>query len=470
MGALESDIHYRNLTDVAGRIRRREIGARALTEHMLERIARLDPSLKAYVHVMADGARKAADAADRDITQGFHRGPLHGVPVGVKDLLYTTDAPTGGGTTIHAKWTPPHEATVVRRLRDAGAVILGKVKTSEGALFNHHPDIAAPVNPWKADRWPGISSSGSAVSVAAGLCYAAIGSDTGGSIRLPSTANGLTGLKPTYGRVSRHGVFALAETLDHVGPMARSAADAAAMLSVIAGADDNDPTALRAPVPAYLSAPGPRLDGVRIGVDPTFGKETAVAEPVLNVLTAAVEIFRAFGAEIVALPLPDSTAARQAGIALIAAEAASAHAETFPARANEYGPTTRDFLAMGHSLKATDLVQAQRAAAHYRARFLALYENVDLILMPVIPYPTPEKDVFAQVNGEGAHVTATIGFFTIILDIAGVPSLTVPGGFDSQGAPIGFQIVGNLLDEERVLQAGHLFQSLTDWHTKHPPV
>ena len=217
---------------------------------------------------------------DSEIAKGIWRGPLHGVPIGLKDLCYTTFAPTAGGTTIHAKFVPSFNATIVDRLERAGAVTLGKLKMTEGAYTSHHPDDQAPLNPWNANYWVGSSSSGSGVATSAGLCYGSIGSDTGGSIRFPSATCGLTGIKPTWGRVSRYGVFPLADSLDHVGPMCRSAADAAAMLGVIAGADANDPTALLAPVPNYLARIGDGVRGLRIGVDRKYTQEGVDAQVV----------------------------------------------------------------------------------------------------------------------------------------------------------------------------------------------
>jgi amidase len=357
-------------------------------------------------------------------------------------------------------------------LRDAGAVILGKVKTTEGAFMLHHPSIPAPINPWKADRWAGISSSGSGVSVAAGLAFAALGSDTGGSIRLPSTCNGLTGLKPTYGRVSRYGVFVLADTLDHVGPMARSAKDAAAMLRIIAGADPHDPTAVREPVPDYLKGAPSRLDGVRVGVDPGFQTNPVIDAPVKKMMADTVEVFVKLGAKIVPQPLPDSSQVTGAALVRIMAEALKAHAATFPSRASEYGPAFREFLTGAEQLKPEMLVQAQLASEDYRKRFLSLYESVDLVLMPAIPLVAPDTEVFSRRSvAAGANdPSMVLGNYTIILDVAGVPSLTLPGGFDPDGVPMGFQIVGKLLDEEHVLEAGNAYQSVTDWHMRHPKI
>jgi len=238
------DLHFLELTDLAELIRTRKLSPVEATHQQLDRIATLDGRLASYAHVTAERAMDEARAAEADIIAGRYRGPLHGIPLAVKDLFWTEGMPTSAGTTIYKSFRPAEDATAVRRLREAGAVLLGKLQMTEGAYSDHHPAITSPRNPWNADYWPGISSSGPGVAVAAGLCFGALASDTGGSIRWPSAANGLTGLKPTWGRVSRHGVFDLAPSLDHVGPMARSVADAAAILTAVAGADPADPTAV----------------------------------------------------------------------------------------------------------------------------------------------------------------------------------------------------------------------------------
>ena len=243
-------MHYRSLSDTARLLRTKAISPVELTQHMLDRVAAVDRKLKSYVTVMPDRALAAARRAEAEIQSGQYRGPLHGMPVGVKDLCYTRSVPTAAGTKIFSGFVPDFDATVVTRLQDAGAVILGKQTLCEGAFGPYHPEMQVPVNPWNPARWSGVSSSGSAVAVVAGLCFGSIATDTGGSIRYPSAANGCVGLKPTYGRVSRHGVFPLAESMDHLGPMTRTVEDAAILFDAIAGTDDNDPTSLRLPVEA----------------------------------------------------------------------------------------------------------------------------------------------------------------------------------------------------------------------------
>jgi amidase len=289
--------HFAELLEISKQIQSRQISSVEATQAQLKRIEQLDGSLKSYATVMADHALADAQAADKAIGAGHILGPLHGVPIAVKDLCWTAGTKTAAGMTIHANNIPKEDGTVVRKLREAGAVILGKLQLTEGAYADHHPNITPPVNPWGAGQWPGASSSGSGVATAAGLCYGSLGSDTGGSIRFPCAANGITGIKPTWGRVSRYGAFELAATLDHLGPMTRSTADAAAILGVIAGADAKDPTASLLPVPDYLASMSKGLKGVRVGIDLKWSL-VGIDEPSKQALMAMIEVANAQGAVV----------------------------------------------------------------------------------------------------------------------------------------------------------------------------
>jgi amidase len=297
-------MHYATLLEAASALKSRKVSAVELTRALLDRIEKIDPSLHSYATVTPELALKQSKAYDAEIAAGDYRGPLHGVPIAVKDICNAAGVVTAAGMTIHADNVPDHDSTVVRRLRDAGAVLLGKLQNTEGAFVSHHPKITPPRNPWNADYYAGASSSGSGVATAAGLCFGSLGSDTGGSIRFPSAANGITGLKPTWGRVSRHGVFALAESLDHIGPMARSAADAGAILGVIAGRDSEDPTTLVAPVPDYLAGLDTGIREVRIGIDAAYS-ETGCDSQTVTAVREARKVFETLGATIKEVTLPD---------------------------------------------------------------------------------------------------------------------------------------------------------------------
>lgn len=463
---LTHDLHTLSLVDAGRMIRRGEISSVELTRAILDRIARLDGRLGAFTTLTAELALDAAARADREIAGGAWRGPLHGVPVAVKDLCRTAGIRTSAGMSIHRDSVPDRDATVITRLKAAGSVLLGKLTLTEGALSQHHPQTKPPVNPWEAALWPGVSSSGSGVAVAAGLCFAALGTDTLGSIRFPSTQNGVTGLKPTWGRVSRAGVFALAETLDHVGPMARDARDVAAVLGAIAGADPDDPTALRAPVPDYLAGLDAGVEGVRVGIDRPL--LAARARPEMAAMTeAAAEALAALGATVRQVGVPPlDQAARDASL-LSAAEAAAAHADTYPARAAEYGPVLAAHLDLGRRTAGPDLAGVIQRREAFRGRMAALFEEVDLLLLPAMNVPAPTLVWMASVAGDPEARYARL-HFTAPIDLAGNPSLTLPGGATVEGYPIGFQIVGRPLDEALVLRAGHAFQQATTWHTRRP--
>ena len=462
---MTADLHYLSLADVARRLRARELSSLDTTRAVLARIETLDPALKAYATVTAKQALADAAQCDAEIATGKPRGPLHGVPIAVKDLCNTAGIPTAAGMAIHRTNVPGTDATVVTRLKAAGAVILGKLQMTEGAFGAHHPSIAAPRNPWNTAYWPGTSSSGSGVATAAGLCFGSLGSDTGGSIRFPSTMNGLTGLKPTWGRVSRAGVFPLADSLDHVGPMARSALDAALLLGAIAGADRDDPTTSPLPVPDYAAGIGIGVRGNRIGMPKDLADLDA---DVRRVLDGAIAAFRAAGAVIddVALPECFAQGARD-WVPLCAVETALAHETTYPSRAGEYGPVLAALIDQGRRLSAVEYARLQARRAALTGALTTLMASMDFLLMPVMGRAAWSVAALEQAGRDPETVAARLRY-TAPFDLSGQPTLTLPGGMTREGIPVGFQIVGRAFDEAGILAAGHAYQQLTDWHLKRP--
>jgi amidase len=374
-------IHYSGLIEISGGIRRREISAEEVTRALLDRIAQHDGRLGSITMLLADQALADARQADAEIASGLWRGPLHGVPLGVKDLLWTKGLSTMAGMPLLRDFKPPEDATVVQRLRRAGAVILAKLHMTEGATLNHHPDLPRPVNPWSADHWTGVSSSGSGVAPAAGLCFGAIGSDTGGSIRMPSAANNLTGIKPSWGRVSRHGLIHLSESFDHLGPMARSVEDAAAMLQAIAGADPLDPTCLPDPVPDYLAEPGRGIEDLTLGIDWTYAAG-GMPDEIIAALKNALAVFIDLGVRVREITFPWNDAEIAATRPMFSADMALAHAEWFPARADEYGPWLRGTLAECNKVEMLDLVRGYRLREQFKGKLKSLFREVDLVLTP----------------------------------------------------------------------------------------
>lgn len=466
--AATTDVADMSLIQVSRLIATGAMTPTEITEAVLDRIASIDPYLNSYQAVLADHAREKAAQATIERQKGLHRGPLHGVPIALKDLCETAFAPTAAGMAIHRDNATARDATVTARLEQAGAIVLGKLAMTEGAYAGHHPDMPTPKNPWDSRLWAGSSSSGSGVAVAAGLCFGALGSDTGGSIRFPSGANGITGMKPTWGRVSRHGVFALADSLDHIGPMARTAADCAAMLGAIAGADPNDPTTLTAPVPDYLAGIAAPIHGLRIGVDAAVLDGTSAETSAM--LTDAIAALTSLGAVIVPVTLPFLPDVTEHWTALCGMEVAIAHKATYPDRAGEYGPSLGGLLALGHALTADQVGRAMQWRLNFNGMVERAMAGVDMVLLPVLGAPLPWLD-----NAIGAPSTdpanADLGDllkYTAPADLTGYPALTLPGGFDARGGPMGLQLMGKPLSEALLFRAGHAFQTVTDWHTRRP--
>lgn len=466
---MTEDLPFLSLLEVSERIRRRELSAERVTRAMLERIAALDPKLRSFQVVRGDAALAEARAADAEIASGAWRGPLHGVPVAIKDLLHTKDEPTGAGTEILRNFMAGEDATAVRRLKRAGAVIVGKLTLTEGATLDHHPDIPHPVNPWSAAHWPGASSSGSGVSVAAGLCYGALGTDTAGSIRMPSAANNLTGIKPTWGRVSRHGLFPLAASYDHLGPMARSAGDAAAMLQAIAGADAGDPTALPEPVPDYLARLREGVSGLVIGVDWSYATE-GVPAPIAAAVRAAAEVFTELGAQVREISLPSLATVSAEVTAGMTAEIAAAHIAHFPAKAERYGPKLRGLLETARGIDGVSVALAHQARERFKGEVRALFRGIDLMLTPGLGVLLPSWEEFEAMSADFPQLSRTLMRFTTPFNAAGVPTISIPGGFTGEGLPIGLQLIGPWLGEPDLVRAAHAFQTATDFHRRRPPL
>lgn len=480
-GAAVEPLHYSSLRDVARRIQSREISPVELTARILDRIATIDPKLKSYATVMREQALEAAKRAEEEIQRGTYRGPLHGVPIAVKDLCYTKGTRTMAGTSIYANFIPDHDATVVTKLSQAGAVLLGKLNLTEGAMVGYNPARDVPVNPWREDLWAGVSSSGSGVATAAGLCYASIGTDTGGSIRFPSAANGIVGLKPTYGRVSRFGVFPLAESLDHVGPMVRRVGDAAAMFEAIAGFDANDPSSLRDPAPHMLDELDKGVRGLRIGFDRGFATEGIHPEQ-SSAIHAAVEVLRQLGAQIVNVQMPDLTEVLQTWFILCAKEAVAVHTANFPSRKNKYGPYFREFLELGASVKAEDYAGAVQYRKDLSMKYRAVLSSVDAFAYPVLvggPFSISKEAQYGSMVDFNAAIDEYANSYnpplrawvdTFPADLSGTPSITLPVGLSSNGLPLSMQIAGKALSESMLCRIGHAYEEATGWYKKHPNV
>jgi aspartyl-tRNA(Asn)/glutamyl-tRNA(Gln) amidotransferase subunit A len=452
-------------------LHRRVISPVELVEAYLARIERLNPALNAYYTVTAEQAHVAARQAEAELGAGHDRGPLHGIPLGLKDLIATAGVRTTAGSRILADWVPDVDATVVQRLRAGGAVLLGKCAMTEFAMS--HPDNAhyGPTrNPWDLARVPGGSSSGSAAAVAAGLCAAALGSDTATSIRQPAAYCGVVGLRPTQGRVSTAGVVPLAWSFDTVGPLARTVEDAALVLAAIAGADPADPATPPVPVPDYRAALGAGLQGVRIGVPRAYFWDDLDGE-VAAAVEAALPVLDRLGARVQDVALPGVDEAVAARGVIHSAEAFAYHAVWLRERPDDYSADLRQRLLQGANTTGLALVEAERCLARFVAAAQALLTTVDALVTPTVPAPAWRFDAPHVTLAGGTESARTLGLrLTTPFTALGGPSLSVPCGFTAAGLPIGLQIAGRRFDETTVLRVGHAYEQATDWHARRPPL
>lgn len=463
---MATPLHWLTITELAPLLASKQLSPVEVTRALLERIDRLDGRYHAYATVMADSALEEARAAEREIMAGSYRGRLHGVPVAVKDLCFTKGVRTMGGCKVLADFVPDFDATVVRRLRAAGAVLLGKLAMTEGAMGGYHPDFPIPKNPWNEGVWTGSSSSGSGVAVAAGLCFAALGSDTGGSIRFPAACCGVVGLKPTYGRVSRHGVLALAESMDHVGPLTRSVADAALVLQAIAGADGHDPMCLTDPVPEYSPSLDRGVRGVRVGYDPRHPAD--VDAEVAAAVDGAVKALEGLGAEVVEVRMPDVDPYVAEWAVLCSVEAVLAHAATYPSRRDDYGPWFRDWLDIGTSVSAAEVARANLLRRECSARVRAALKDVDVLVCPTMPvpaFPMTEEQLYGGIG----EIAPGLQRYTVPSNYDGRPALPLPFGVTHDGLPIGVQLVGAELGEALLVQVGTALEASVERHRFRAP-
>jgi amidase len=469
----KGDLHFISMMDLAVYLMERQISPITLTRYMLDRIAALDPQLSSYATVMADQAMADAAAAEREISGGKWRGALHGVPIAVKDLCYTRGVRTLAGTSVLKGFVPKEDAFVVERLKANGAIILGKLNLTEGAMGGYHPDMGIPRNPWDPGRWPGVSSSGSGVAAAAGLCFAAIGTDTGGSIRFPSAACGLVGLKPTYGRVSRHGVWGLSGSLDHVGPMARYVRDAAVMFDAIAGHDPRDATSLSEPRSAANIGAGDSIKGLRIGIDREYALNGIDAGQAASIETA-LKVLTGLGARVVDVKMPDLTGMLDAWIRICTPEALSFHKAYYPSRAKEYGPYFRQVLAIGSTVTPEQAAEAQAWRKDFTSEFNALLESVDAMACPAGGAPawpvTRDLQVgpFEAFSAAWEKASPRAAEFTMPMNLAGTPAICLPSGFSPDGLPYSIQFAGRRLSEALLCRIAYAYERAADWHTRHP--
>jgi aspartyl-tRNA(Asn)/glutamyl-tRNA(Gln) amidotransferase subunit A len=459
-----------SLTEVAQAIAQKRVSSREVTQSCLDRVAQWQPRLNAFMAIEADEALAAADAADAALAKGHNHGALHGVPLAHKDMYYDAGKVVTCGSKIRRDWVATTTATSLQRLKDAGTVRLGSLQMVEFAYgpTGHNPHYGAVHNPWNVHHITGGSSSGSGSAVAARLTFAALGSDTGGSIRMPAHFCGITGLKTTVGRISRAGAMPLSQSLDTVGPLARTVEDCALLLGLIAGADSNDPTAVGGDVPDYTAATRGSLKGLTIGVPAAFYVDDLDAGTA-RILGETVATLKREGAQVVTVDLPEQRQLTAACQFVLAVEAAAFHKRWLIERPQDYGAQVLMRLQNGLAMPAVSYLEAMRWRGPALAAHLAATAGVDAVLAPVAPSAAPtiaESDVGNSPDAEAMIQRLTR--FTRPVNYLGLPSLAIPAGFTAAGLPVGMQLIGRPFDEATLLRAGAAFQRATDFHARCP--
>ena len=469
----KKELPFLTASQLSKLIETKEVSPVEATEAYLDRIQQVDPNLNSYITVTGEQALEAARQAEQEIAAGRHRGPLHGVPLAVKDQFNTAGIRTTGGSSILKDNIPDEDATVISNLKKAGAVMLGKLNMSEFAMAEiyNHP-YGTPRNPWDLERNPGTSSSGSGAATAASLCATSLGEDTGGSIRGPANFSGLVGLRPSHGRVSRYGVLGGSWSMDTVGPISRSVEDAAITIQAIAGYDPKDAYSWNVPVPDYRQALTGDIEGIKLGVvqermdspnlDPEFRDTVAKAISVLGELGAS--------SEDVSIPLAPNAGALT--MSILSVEWSNLHRPLFEPNIDELDHNNKIRFLTGSVIPAQYYYKAQKIRAVLRQQILDALEKVDVLVLPTGPVTAPPVESVPGIQSKEHALTGLAGriSFTGPFNLAGTPALSVPCGFSAAGMPMGLQIVGRPFAEETVLRVAHAYEQATEWHNRRAPI
>ena len=462
------DLSYITISEAAAGLRRKEFSPRELTSACLARIEAIDGKLHSFITLTADRALKQAREAEKELHSGHDRGPLHGIPIAPKDLYATKGIRTTCHSAVLEHWIPDHDATAVTKLQEAGTVLLGKLGMHEFAFGG--PSIDAPFpavrNPWNTAHIPGGSSSGSGAALAAGLCYGALGSDTGGSIRTPSSHCGIVGIKPTYGRVSRYGVVPLSWSLDHAGPMARSVEDCAILLQAIAGYDPRDPASANVAVPDFRAGLREGIKGLRVGVPRAnwFDENKGTDPETEAVFDNALKTLESLGAVIVEIDGKAFSIARKANQTILVCEAYAYHEKTYQETPMKFGSSVRRRMLEGAFLSAADYITAQRARTVLSEQIRANFSNVDVFAAPGAARP-PEAFESMDPNEQNLRPN-----FTNAFNLTGLPAISVPCGFTSGNLPVGLQIAARPFEEGTCFRVAYAYEQATEWHKRRPPI
>ena len=462
-----AELYYLTILQAGELMKDGQLSPVELTRAFLDRIERLDGTLQAYITVLHDSAMAEARQAESEILRGEYKGPLHGIPIALKDLYDTKGVRTTAGSRVMAERVPDEDATTTARLKAAGAIFLGKLAMHEFALGGPDPTTGFPLarNPWNLEYIPGGSSSGSGAGVAAGLCMATLGSCTGGSIRGPASHCGIVGLKATYGRVSRYGVVPLSWTLDHCGPLTWNVEDSAIMLQAIAGYDSRDPTTSGEPVPDYSESLRDDIKGLKIGVPRHFffGDDPRVSSETLSTVEAALGTLEELGAHVEEVTVPVLKYAGAAQPVIMLSEAFAYHQRNLRTRPQDFGEMCRARFRTGGLFSSGDYVQAQRLRNVLKREFAEVLQEVDIIASPTMSNPAQRFDEI------DAMTTSRTPSFAGPYNLTGMPAISVPCGFTSEGLPVGLQLAGRPFDEPTVLRAAYSYQQHARFFEKRPP-
>ena len=469
----QAEIPFLTATELGEQIKSRDISPVEAAQAYLDRIDAVDGQLNSYITVCREEALAEARAAEQEIGAGNYRGPMHGIPVGVKDQFNTKGILTTGGSSILEDFVPDEDSTVVSNLKNAGAVLLGKLNMSEYAMGDafHHP-YGRPRNPWDLSRNPGTSSSGSGAATAAHLCATSLGEDTGGSIRGPAAFCGLAGIRPSYGRVSRYGVLGASWSMDIVGPISRTVSDCAMTLGAIAGYDPKDPYTWNTPVPDYLSSLTGDIRGLKVGVVTERVHTDAVEPEVRHSVERAITVLGELGAEIQDVSIPLIVESAVISSAVIMVDAQAPHAQTMGEHLGEYDHNNRVRLLSGSIVPARVHQKAVRLREMLRQEILAALQQVDVLVMPTSSIPAPLIPAKAGINSKEEVLEGYAGrrSFTAPFNLANVPAMSINCGFTTENLPIGLQLAGNPFAEETLFRVAHAYEQATDWHNRRTPV
>ena len=466
-----TELCFLSAVELGRLIESRQVSPVEVVQAHLERIGATEAVLNSFITRPGEESLQAARQAETEILAGQHRGVLHGVPVGLKDLYYVKGMPNTSGSRIFDDFVPDYDGASAASLKEAGAILMGKLNLHQFAFgpTGHNADYGHMHNPWDVERVAGGSSGGSGSAAAAGQCAITLGTDTGGSIRIPSALCGLAGLKPTYGRVSRFGLVSLSWSLDHPGPMARTVEDCAAALQVLAGYDPRDPASADEPVPDYMEELSEDLRGLRVGV-PREYFEVPVDAGVERLTRAALETLEGLGAEVVEVSWPMYHRSADISKIILYAEAAAYHRELLVRRGKEYDPSVRWRFESGLFISGPDYLRALRHRREYTESARELFESVDILAGPMEPVVAPPIEADSiEVNGEQVGVIPALTQYTRPFNLTGYPALTAPCGF-VEGMPVGLQLAARPFEEGTALRAGYAYQQATEWHKRRPGV